>query len=98
MPVRKEDVLRRNGYLGDSKRAVPEIRTEEEAMAEAGRCLKCGCGEGCQLCKTICTDFAPCIDGVDHLQIDPKECVACGMCFNRCPNHNIEMVNTGKRV
>lgn len=98
VPVRKEDVLRRNGYLGDSKRAVPEIRTEEEAMAEAGRCLKCGCGEGCQLCKTICTDFAPCIDGVDHLQIDPKECVACGMCFNRCPNHNIEMVNTGKRV
>lgn len=72
--------------------------TEEEAVREAGRCLNCGCGEGCQLCKTICTDFAPFIEGVDRLCIDKSECVACGMCFNRCPNHNIEMVSTHETV
>lgn len=70
--------------------------TEEEAVAEAGRCFNCGCGEGCQLCKTICCDFAPYIEKADTLKIEPEECVACGMCYNRCPNNNIEMVNTGK--
>ena len=74
------------------------IQTEAEAMQEAGRCLKCGCGEGCQLCKTICTDFAPYIAGEDCLAIAPSECVACGMCFNRCPNRNIEMINKGQKV
>ena len=72
--------------------------TEEEAVREAQRCLNCGCGEGCQLCKTICCDFAPQIVGPDRLAIDPKACVACGMCFNRCPNGNIEMVDLGEKV
>ena len=34
----------------------------------------------------------------DELFILPEECVACGMCYNRCPNGNIEMVNTGEKV
>jgi Pyruvate/2-oxoacid:ferredoxin oxidoreductase delta subunit len=72
--------------------------TEQEAKAEALRCLNCGCGEGCQLCKTICCDFAPFISEPDTLSINKDECVACGMCFNRCPNKNIEMVCTGEKV
>ena len=84
--------------LGQADRQIEVTLTEEEALAEAGRCLNCGCGEGCQLCKTICTDFAPFIEGVDRMCIDKEECVACGMCFNRCPNHNIEMVNTHQKV
>jgi len=72
--------------------------TEEEAQKEASRCLNCGCGEGCQLCKTICTDFAPEIIDADTMHIRKEECVACGMCFNRCPNGNIEMVNLGHTV
>jgi NADPH-dependent glutamate synthase beta subunit-like oxidoreductase/dihydroorotate dehydrogenase len=72
--------------------------TEEEAMAEASRCLNCGCGEGCQLCKTICCDFSPFIEKPDTLKIDKDTCVACGMCFNRCPNNNIEMISTGVKV
>lgn len=77
---------------------LPYVRvmTEEEAVAEASRCLNCGCGEGCQLCKTICCDFAPYIPEADTLKIDIDSCVACGMCFNRCPNQNIEMVCIGK--
>ncbi len=98
VPVKKEAVLRRSGYIGDTRQAAALIQTEAEAMQEAGRCLKCGCGEGCQLCKTICTDFAPYIAGEDCLAIDPLECVACGMCFNRCPNRNIEMINKGQKV
>ncbi|MBR5236327.1 MAG: FAD-dependent oxidoreductase [Clostridia bacterium] len=72
--------------------------TEEEAKAEASRCLNCGCGEGCQLCKTICCDFAPFVEKADTMCIDKDSCVACGMCFNRCPNKNIEMFCTGETV
>lgn len=74
------------------------VLTEEEAVKEASRCLNCGCGEGCQLCKTICTDFAPFIKEADTLSIEPEACVACGMCYNRCPNKNIEMVITKENV
>ncbi|MDR2134156.1 MAG: NAD(P)-binding protein [Treponema sp.] len=66
-----------------------------DAEIEAGRCLNCGCGEGCMLCKRICCEFAPGLTGPDTLTIDREVCVACGMCFNRCPNKNIRMVSTG---
>ena len=107
--VSSELVRRRTGYLKRDTNPVklaedaqtrrlnfePYTRTmtEEEAVKEASRCLNCGCGEGCQLCKTICTDFAPEIIDTDTMHICKKDCVACGMCFNRCPNGNIEMVN-----
>lgn len=74
------------------------VMTEAEAQKEAARCLNCGCGEGCQLCKTICTDFAPYIAADDTVQICKGDCVACGMCYNRCPNGNIEMINLGEKV
>jgi NADPH-dependent glutamate synthase beta subunit-like oxidoreductase len=89
----REAKVRRNNF-----ETYTRPLTEEEAVKEASRCLNCGCGEGCQLCKTICCDFAPYIVEADTLKIEPNDCVACGMCFNRCPNKNIEMVNTGKNV
>jgi formate dehydrogenase major subunit len=66
--------------------------TEEEAVEEAGRCLSCGCGAGCGLCERICSNFAIDRDRPDTFSIDEEKCVACGMCFRRCPNQNIEMV------
>ena len=112
--VSVEGVRARHGYIKKDAHPLklegaPEVRmadfaphsramTEEEAVREAQRCLNCGCGEGCQLCKTICCDFAPQIVGPDRLAIDPEACVACGMCFNRCPNGNIEMVDLGEKV
>lgn len=77
---------------------VARVMTELEAVAEASRCLNCGCGEGCQLCKTICSEFAPVICAPDTLEITRADCVACGMCYHRCPNGNIEMVNLGVTV
>ena len=112
--VNVEMVRRRTGYLKRDVNAVklaakaeervqsfaPYTRamTEAEALKEASRCLNCGCGEGCQLCKTICTDFAPEVAGPDTMHIKKEACVACGMCFNRCPNGNIEMINLGEKV
>ena len=112
--VNAELVRERTGYLkkdmnplslekdADSRKAgfdtYERVMTEEEAVKEASRCLNCGCGEGCQLCKTICTDFAPEISDTDTVHIRKEECVACGMCFNRCPNGNIEMVNLNYTV
>ena len=102
--VRPQDVLARSAYPANE----PVIRLprdqagsgflEEQAAAEANRCLRCGCGEGCDICRTLCCEFAITLDDRRQIDIHPDQCVACGMCFNRCPNRNIEMVNTGTRL
>ncbi len=97
VPVKREAVLARS-KMNEGTKAVSEILTDADAVAEASRCYKCGCGEGCHLCETICTDFAPFVEAPDRMCISEKDCVACGMCFNRCPNKNIEMVNRGNKV
>ena len=66
--------------------------TEEEAVAEASRCLGCGCGVGCGLCERVCQGFALQLCGVDEYELDEEKCVACGMCYRLCPNQNIEVV------
>jgi NAD-dependent dihydropyrimidine dehydrogenase PreA subunit len=66
--------------------------SEDEAVREANRCLSCGCGAGCGLCARICSNFAVDAETADGFAIDEEKCVACGMCFRRCPNQNIEMV------
>ena len=100
-------VLRRVGNLPRQGRvpaalAAPEERKkdfemytsvmiEEEAVAEAARCLNCGCGVACGVCYRVCMSSAISErDGRYH--IDEEKCHACGMCFQRCPNLNIEMV------
>ena len=108
------DVLARNKYFfdkdtlnletADGKTRVKSFDTytraltDEEATEEAGRCLNCGCGEGCRNCADICCDFAISVTSPDTMYIDPEKCVACGMCYNMCPNKNIEMVNYNRTV
>ena len=94
--VNPYDVLSRVPFVAPGKEGRTDyferVMTEDEAVAEALRCLNCGCGEGCQRCKTICCDFAPIIAGTDCVVINKDDCVACGMCYNLCPNRNIEMI------
>jgi NADPH-dependent glutamate synthase beta subunit-like oxidoreductase/dihydroorotate dehydrogenase len=69
--------------------------TEEEAVAEASRCLSCGCGAGCEICKDICKMGAWDINEDGIAVLDTDKCVGCGMCVYLCPNNNIEMEQTG---
>lgn len=112
--VSKDAVLKRSGYYKDEnlpdlytmngderlKVFLPYIRTltEDEAVTEAQRCLNCGCGEGCSICAEICSDFAIHLVSDDVWEVNKDECVACGMCYNRCPNKNIDMISTNELV
>jgi NADPH-dependent glutamate synthase beta subunit-like oxidoreductase/dihydroorotate dehydrogenase len=108
--VSREQVLARSRGVARELRVPLEMRpaaqrktdfetyapamSEEEAVAEASRCLSCGCGAGCGLCARICSNFAVNGETADAFCIDEEKCVACGMCFRRCPNQNIEMVRS----
>ncbi len=69
--------------------------TMAQAVAEAQRCLACGCGAGCEICKDICKMFAWSMDAQGRVELDQDKCSACGMCIWRCPSDNIEMIQTG---
>ncbi len=80
--------------IKDFDEHMPTLTTEQ-AIAEASRCLTCGCGAGCEICKDICKVFAWDCDDQGRMVIDKDACVACGMCIWRCPNDNIDMIQTG---
>jgi heterodisulfide reductase subunit A-like polyferredoxin len=71
--------------------------SREQAVAEAKRCLACGCGVGCETCSQICKMFAWSIDAQGRAVLDEDKCVACGMCVWRCPSKNVEMIQTGTK-
>ncbi len=99
--LRVDDLRRRQRVDGEkvpaARRAAdfePYTRTltEKEAVAEASRCLGCGCGIGCGICERICQSFAVTPAGLDRFALDEDKCVGCGMCLHLCPNENIEVV------
>ena len=98
--VSVEKVLQRTGYLKKKNSEITKNKmlSEDDAVRESERCLNCGCGEGCQLCKTICCEFAPEVIGMDTMKIQKDLCAACGMCAQRCPNGNIEMIDLKELV
>ena len=109
----RENVLVRTGdrprAWRPKRRALPAARrkgtfagyaktlTVKEAVAEASRCLTCGCGAGCETCKELCSRFAWKTDPQGRVLLDEDKCVACGMCVHRCPNDNIEMIQTSRK-
>jgi len=109
--VREDVVIQRSGNLPRQRRIPLAVasaaerrknwsiytstQTREEAMAEAARCLNCGCGIACGVCYRVCMSMAI-SEQNGRYEIDREKCKACGMCFQRCPNLNIEMVRTAK--
>ncbi|MCD6377479.1 MAG: FAD-dependent oxidoreductase [Planctomycetes bacterium] len=109
--VDKDEVLKRSGgrkreWRVRLEKTSPDERirnfneyvpllTKEQAVAEAKRCLTCGCGAGCEICVNICKMSAWTLRDDHTVEIDEDKCVACGMCVWRCPNNNIEMIQTG---
>jgi len=108
-PADKELVIARNRDIVKRPRVKPRLRepaqrardfetyqdvmTEAEAVAEATRCLRCGCSVTCGLCERICSSFAISLDErTQQEKIDREKCHACGMCVQLCPNKNIELV------
>ncbi len=63
---------------------------EEEAVREARRCLRCGCGVGCGLCRRVCPYDAIDLVGTSYV-VDEEKCKGCGLCIERCPIENIDL-------
>ncbi len=68
---------------------IERTLTAEQAVLEAQRCLRCGCGAGCELCLRICPYDAVKPDGFTF-RVDEEECTGCGLCIERCPLGNID--------
>jgi len=77
---------RRSGF------ETTELTLEEaEAVAEAKRCLACGCGPGCGLCQRVCI-YEAIAETDEGFLVDADKCDGCGLCAHRCRNQNIAMV------
>ncbi len=111
--VDKDCVLLRTGHLPrawrperlvlpaerrrQSFKEYTRVLTEQEAVREARRCLTCGCGAGCEICVNICKVFAWRVNERGQVVLDEEKCLACGMCIWRCPNRNIDMMQTSTK-
>jgi len=90
--------------------AAPEARTsdfgevvgglsERQAVYEAGRCLSCGNCCECDGCLGACPEDAVIKLGPGHrYRFDYDKCTGCGVCYEQCPVHAIEMVEEGSGV
>ncbi|MFQ5425496.1 MAG: FAD-dependent oxidoreductase, partial [Gaiellales bacterium] len=71
-----------------SFREVLRAPTEEEARAEASRCMICGLCGNCSAC--IDTFGCPAFYRKEgQIRIDPEACTGCGVCADLCPNSAI---------
>ena len=72
---------------------VTNTLSEQQARAEAARCMICGLCGNCNACLDLfgCPAFYL-SDGL--IEIDPGLCVACGVCAQFCPNDAIYPVTS----
>jgi NADPH-dependent glutamate synthase beta subunit-like oxidoreductase len=67
--------------------------TADEAVFEAGRCLSCGNCFECDGCLGSCPEDAVIKLGPGHrYRFDYDRCTGCGICYEQCPVHAIDMV------
>jgi len=67
---------------------VTGVLTEQQARAEAARCMICGLCGNCNACLDLFGCPAFYLEG-GLIEIDPILCVACGVCAQFCPNDAI---------
>jgi len=95
-------------FGGHAQRAQPELQVEErvfvfdevvgglapgEAVYEAGRCLSCGNCFECDGCLGACPEDAVIKLGPgNRYRFDYDRCTGCGVCYEQCPVHAIEMI------
>jgi len=67
--------------------------TEQQATYEAQRCLSCGNCCECDGCLGACPEDAVIKLGPGHrYRFDYDKCTGCGVCYEQCPVHAIDMV------
>jgi len=65
---------------------------EEEAVAEAQRCISCGVCNMCENCMIFCPDIAiSSRRGKFGYKIDYEHCTGCGICVQECPRNAMSM-------
>ena len=65
---------------------------EQQAVYEAGRCLSCGNCFECDGCLGACPEDAVIKLGPGHrYRFDYDRCTGCGICYEQCPVHAIDM-------
>jgi NADPH-dependent glutamate synthase beta subunit-like oxidoreductase len=90
------------GRISDFTEVVGGLR-EDQAVYEAGRCLSCGNCFECDGCFGSCPEDAIIKirpsrpagheHGTDYAYVfDYDRCTGCGICYEQCPVHAIEMI------
>jgi NADPH-dependent glutamate synthase beta subunit-like oxidoreductase len=90
------------GRIADFTEVVGGLR-EDQAIYEAGRCLSCGNCFECDGCFGSCPEDAIIKirpsraagheHGADYAYVfDYDRCTGCGICYEQCPVHAIEMI------
>jgi NADPH-dependent glutamate synthase beta subunit-like oxidoreductase len=70
--------------------------SEDDAAAEAGRCMRCGSCTSCGTCLLFCPDISV-IQGADgRPDFDSEYCKGCGICLRECPRGGIVLVEEEK--
>ncbi|MCB2225866.1 MAG: NAD(P)-binding protein [Desulfarculaceae bacterium] len=66
--------------------------SEEQALAEAGRCLSCGHCNLCGRCMVFCPDVSLSVNPQGTApEVDEMHCKGCGICAHECPRRALVM-------
>ena len=68
--------------------------SQEQAVAEADRCMSCGVCNGCDNCYIVCPDVSVLRDAREngHYSIRTTYCKGCLVCVQECPTGCLEKV------
>jgi Pyruvate/2-oxoacid:ferredoxin oxidoreductase delta subunit len=90
--VIRSEKLKLDWYPAAARRDSQAPMTEDEALAEAARCMSCGMCMDCETCWMYCSKncFVKLPKG-EHYKIKIDLCNGCGKCVESCPCGYIEM-------